>query len=163
MPWQRLPDASSIDAGRSRFLIDENVDVRVVSYLKRQRYNVKTVAQAGLRHRDDQDVLAAAWREDRILITHDDDFLDESRYPPHRNPGVIILPGGSGDADTLDIALKIITSVVGTTREVWRGSTVRISNDFLISIRIKDYLTGARVTYKAMYDGQHAYEWVDDE
>jgi predicted nuclease of predicted toxin-antitoxin system len=161
--WRRIENAPLFEAGRSRFLVDENMDYRVVRYLSNQGYNARAVSDGALRHHDDQDVLATAWREQRILLTHDQGFLDERRYPPHRNPGIIVLPGGSGDFDTLDIALKLALAVVGNTREVWLGATVQVSTDFVFTVRTRDFETGARTTSRYMSNLRDTFEWVDDE
>ena len=50
-------------------------------------------------------VLAFAWKEQRILLTHDFDFLDDSRFPFQRNPGLVGLLGGMGS--TLGLAEPI--------------------------------------------------------
>jgi hypothetical protein len=33
----------------------------------------------------------------RILLTHDEDCWDDRRFPEHRNPGLVIVPGATGD------------------------------------------------------------------
>ena len=82
MVWLRIESTEKISAGRSRFLVDENSDACVVDYLRKRKFNVKTTAERNLRHRDDADIMAVAWAEDRILLTHDAGFVDEHRYPP---------------------------------------------------------------------------------
>ena len=45
-------------------------------------------------------MFAAAWSEGQVVVTHDADFLDNRRFPPHRNPGVILIrPGADGRDD----------------------------------------------------------------
>jgi predicted nuclease of predicted toxin-antitoxin system len=53
------------------------------------------VDDVGLSGRSGEEVLAFAWEEQRILLTHDFDFLDDSRFPFQRNPGLVVLPGGT--------------------------------------------------------------------
>lgn len=57
---------------RLRFLLDENVDVRLGAYLKQGGHAVAFVPK-GIRNGD---VLALAAKEQCILVTHDTDFLD---------------------------------------------------------------------------------------
>jgi len=41
-----------------------------------------------------RDVFAFAWRDSRIVVTHDADFLDNKRFPPNRNPRIsLVRPG----------------------------------------------------------------------
>jgi len=53
------------------------------------------VGEVGVEGKSDEDVFAFGWRDDRINLTHDQDFLNDWRFPFHRNPGVIVLPGGN--------------------------------------------------------------------
>ena len=113
MPWRPLKDPDPEESAaflkafrkKARFLVDESLGIGVTQYLRKAGWNVKDVSEVGLSGHSDEDVLAFAERDDRILLTHDEDFLDDRSFPPHRNPGVIILPGGSGDEAALVQAL----------------------------------------------------------
>ncbi|MGC1274634.1 MAG: DUF5615 family PIN-like protein [Planctomycetaceae bacterium] len=58
-----------------RFHLDENVDIAVAEALAERGYDVTTAVSAGLRGADDEEHLAFALREERVLFTHDPDFL----------------------------------------------------------------------------------------
>src|SRR3990172_6362415 len=99
MPWQRPPKLTKAeiaaprrDTKKARFVVDESMDVEVASWLRRQRFDAVHVSDVGLAGHTDEDVCAYAWREDRVLLTHDADFLTDRRFPPQRNPGVVVLP-----------------------------------------------------------------------
>ncbi len=108
MPWKKL-DLPTTDAmramdeefrGRARFLVDESMGTAIAKYLSEKGYNTKYVGDEGLTGRSDEDVFAFAWRSERIIVTHDPDFLDDRRFPPHRNPGIVLVrPGSSGRDD----------------------------------------------------------------
>ena len=57
-----------------RFLLDENVDTRLARFLRRQGHDVTAIAQDYGHSLGDQEVLAIAAREQRVLITDDLDF-----------------------------------------------------------------------------------------
>lgn len=57
-----------------KFLIDESADARLAAYLNGLGHDAKTVAGDYFAALQDQDVLAIARREKRILITNDRDF-----------------------------------------------------------------------------------------
>src|SRR5262249_3236699 len=109
--WRELPTASREEqhglkhlfTKRARFLVDESLGVGVYEVLVRLGWNAKWAGEVGLLGRSDEEVLAYAWREDRIVLTHDTDFLDQRRFPSHRHPGVIVLPGAEGDEDHLGL------------------------------------------------------------
>jgi predicted nuclease of predicted toxin-antitoxin system len=74
-----------------RFLLDQHIDARILFYLSERGHDVTRVARhypAGL---PDRDILATAYREQRILVTHDRDFgeLVFVHLLPHA--GVILL------------------------------------------------------------------------
>ena len=74
-----------------RFLLDQHIDARFLLYLSEQGHDVTRVARhypAGL---PDRDILATAYREQRILVTQDRDFgeLVFVRLLPYA--GVILL------------------------------------------------------------------------
>jgi predicted nuclease of predicted toxin-antitoxin system len=74
---------------------------KVSTALREKKLNVKDVYEEGLEGRPDEDVMAFAWDTQRVLLTHDRDFLDDRKFPANRNPGVIVLLGGSGDQNAL--------------------------------------------------------------
>ena len=107
MPWKKLelPDADTrheLDeeySGKARFLVDESMGAAAAKYLSENGYNTKYVGDVGLEGRSDEDVFAFAWKNERIIVTHDLDFLDDRRFPPHRNPGVMVVRPGSSRRD----------------------------------------------------------------
>jgi predicted nuclease of predicted toxin-antitoxin system len=108
MPWKELDEPTDDEKreldlqyrDKARFLVDESAGLGVAKFLQSRGYNTRFVEDLGLRGRSDEDVFATAWKEKRILVTHDTDFLDNKRFPPNRNPGIIVVrPGASGHDD----------------------------------------------------------------
>lgn len=128
---------------KARFLVDESLGVEVANVLRNLGWNAKFVGEVGLTRRDDIDVLAYSWSEDSILLTHDTDFLDDRRFPEHRNPGVVILPGGSGDEEALIRAVAGLLSIVAPFRKGFRGTKVQVSNDGVWTFIKRNKNTGA--------------------
>lgn len=60
---------------RVRFYADEHVSRAVVNGLRQRGVDVLTVSEAGLLGKSDEDQLAFARREGRVLYTQDADFL----------------------------------------------------------------------------------------
>jgi predicted nuclease of predicted toxin-antitoxin system len=122
MAWKPLASTKEWEsylrrARRTRFLVDESVDGEVAEYLRSKKYNARHVREIGLGGRSDEDVLAYAWKHSRMLVTHDTDFLNERIYPEYKNPGVLIIPGGSGDYMTMARALGRAIALVGRSPE----------------------------------------------
>jgi predicted nuclease of predicted toxin-antitoxin system len=135
MPWKAVYLPTKIESAeflrknkrRARFLVDESLGGEVAKLLRRAGWKAVFVGEVGLLGHPDEDILAYSYREDRILLTHDDDFLDDRRFPPHRNPGVVVLPGAEGQERALLRALGGMLSIIGEFRDIYRGSKISIS------------------------------------
>ena len=58
-----------------KFHADENVPQAVALGLRRRGFDVSTTVETGLRGADDEQQLAHALAESRVIITHDADLL----------------------------------------------------------------------------------------
>ena len=113
--------------------------------------------------RGEEEVLAYAWREDRMLWTHDRDFLDDTRFPEHRNPGIVILPGGSGDQQAMGVGIGTALRVFGFAPTIWKKSMTTITADGEIAIRNRDIATGKITTSRyRMTSRGHAEMWEEE-
>ena len=135
MVWRRVPDAPQEEVEayakkfreKARFLVDESLGTNAAELLRAQGWNAKYVAEMNLERRSDEDIFARAWDDDRIILSHDRDFLDDRRFPPHRNPGVVVLPGAQGDEMSLLAALAGLVSFVAPFRKGYRRAKVVVS------------------------------------
>lgn len=144
---------------KARLLLDENLDPALAEGLRALGWKLGTVEEIGLKSRDDEDVLAYAHRENRILITNDGDFRNESRFPPHRNPGVVIIPKDLNEATR---SLAVVLPLVGKYRELFRGAVVEVDRGGTISIRSTEN-DGRRTTTRFRYSkGSDALKWEEE-
>ena len=60
---------------RIRFHLDEQVDPEIAVQLRRRGIDVTTTVEVGLRTQSDELQLAFICEEQRVIVTHDDDFL----------------------------------------------------------------------------------------
>src|SRR5438128_1671619 len=72
-----------------RFVIDESADARLAAHLTRLGHDVTLIARNYRPGLPDQEVLAIARREERILITDDRDFGELIFRQQHPHAGVI--------------------------------------------------------------------------
>jgi predicted nuclease of predicted toxin-antitoxin system len=170
MSWERLyqPDKQETHGleeelgGKARFLVDENIDRIIIKVLRKKGWNAISVTEANLAGHSDEDVLAYAWREDRILLTQDHDFLDDRRFPEHRNPGIIILPSEPVGSSEFARPLLQALNIVGTFRELYRGAKIVFSRDNELSIINRDRSTGAiKMERYRLGTGADVYIWVE--
>ena len=120
---------------KARFLVDESVGMDAVRLIQDRGRNVRYVDDVGLSGRSDEEVLAFAWEEQRILLTHDFEFLDDSRFPFERNPGLVVLPGGTDSTVELAEAINGVLALIGPYSKAYRGFKIRIAEDGVWTIR----------------------------
>jgi predicted nuclease of predicted toxin-antitoxin system len=91
-----------------RFLLDENVDVRLGRYLHDAGHDVKAVAIDHPASLPDESVLAISVAENRILVTHDKGFgeLIFSRRLTHIGVILLRLAGPNETTRRLDAVIQ---------------------------------------------------------
>lgn len=164
MKWRRLDVPNELPPEfrrRTHFLVDESLGPEVAAFLVDQGYDARFAGDCGLLGHSDEDVFALAWRERRVLLTHDRDFLDDTHFPEHRNPGVVVLPGGSGEQEPLLRALLRVMWVFGQAPTLWEGSKTTIAADGVMTIRNRDY-TGKLVSNRYRYHNRMPEQLVDE-
>jgi predicted nuclease of predicted toxin-antitoxin system len=120
---------------KARFLVDESVGINAARLIRDRGWNVSYVEDLDLLDRSHEAVLAFARREERILLTHHFDFLDDSRFPFHRNPGLVVLPGGTDGTVGLAEAINGVLALIGPYSKAYRGFKTRIAEDGVWTIR----------------------------
>lgn len=114
--------------GKARFLVDENMGSEIALLVRNSGWNTEFVCDVGLRGHDDSDVMAYAWRKSRIILTHDDDFLDDQKFPFNRNPGVIVLPQ-TPSARVMVRIIGQVLNIVGNYTRMFRHPKINITED----------------------------------
>lgn len=114
-----------------RLKLDENLPYDARDAAVALGHDVDTVVDEALGGAGDPDVLAAAVREDRFVVTLDRGFGDVRRYPPGTHAGIVVLRVESQDASSVANALTTFLSneTLGDVRGcivVVRGHLVRI-------------------------------------
>ena len=57
-----------------KFMTDENISPKLVTFLRQQEIDVLDVKEQKLYGMDDEEILDIAFQEQRFIITHDSDF-----------------------------------------------------------------------------------------
>lgn len=74
-----------------RLLLDQMIDAVAAKTVSEQGHDLVRLADLGMAKADDDEVLATAVAEQRILVTLDEDFGDWAILPLSEHPGVIRL------------------------------------------------------------------------
>jgi predicted nuclease of predicted toxin-antitoxin system len=77
-----------------RLKLDENLGRSWADRVRRSGHDVDTVGDEGLAGASESDVLAAAVRANRALVTMDLDFANPLRFPPGLTAGIVVLRVG---------------------------------------------------------------------
>lgn len=148
--------------GTTKFLLDNNVDVPVLlRFLDGQGLSANELP-AQLVNRPDDEVLAEAWRQDRVLLSHDADFLDMRSHPPETNPGVVVMPGGSGNIEKHLPVIGYMLKLIKPYRGLWLQTYVNIHDSGLIQIKGRNATTGLDIDpwYMAFNQRGEPFIWV---
>ncbi|MBC7252038.1 MAG: DUF5615 family PIN-like protein [Anaerolineae bacterium] len=74
-----------------RFVTDENVARLVIEKLQAAGHDVQDVRAIGLAGAGDDEIIALALRDRRIIVTHDKDFGQILGYPLKEHGGVVLI------------------------------------------------------------------------
>lgn len=66
-----------------RFVLDQDVDARLVGLLVKGGHEAWTVASAGIPDAQDDDISVYAAKKDAVVVTHDVEFSARRRRNPH--------------------------------------------------------------------------------
>ncbi len=74
-----------------KFLTDENIAISVVKHLRNKGHDVKDVKEESLYGSPDKDIFELAKKENRIILTHDKDFIAISKSYQTDFDGAILI------------------------------------------------------------------------
>ena len=86
-----LKEKNFTDFNKMKFLTDENVAVSVVGFLRQEGFDVKDVKEELLHGSPDRKIFELAKKEDRIILTHDKDFLEIVKNYTSDFEGIILI------------------------------------------------------------------------
>lgn len=72
---------------RIRFHLDENVNPVIAQALRQYGIDVTTSTEARVLSKSDEEQLEFALKENRVVVTHDDDFLQMASQS-NKHPGI---------------------------------------------------------------------------
>ena len=168
MGWNKLEDstkeetAATFDAfgHKARFLVDENIDPSLVEVLSKLGWNAKWVWDYGLTGQPDENVIAVAWNEKRILLTCDQDFLNDSQFPEHRNPGLVVLPHGPIDGEIFVEAIRVVIGIIGPLGNAYLKTKIDLRTRYRMTINCRNKQSGIVETQLYRFDSNdNIFEW----
>jgi predicted nuclease of predicted toxin-antitoxin system len=95
-----------------RIKLDENVDARLATFLKRAGHDTNTVQEQSLRGTEDEALYEVCKGESRILVSLDLDFSNIIRFPPEGTPGLVVLRGPNQLFSTMRILVETLVDAL---------------------------------------------------
>jgi len=161
--WERIHSDRSGAEGKARFLIDEDMPWEVTSVLRKRHYGTMTVEDYGFTGRGDQAIFTLARSEDRILVTEDQGFFDDARFPVAGSPGVAILPSHADSEEGFINAFGVLLKIHGDCHALWRETKAWIAGDGTVAIRCRNPVGGGWTTMKYLFpDDGSPMVWEDE-
>ena len=127
MPWVNTSDLPSVELSKReekeledyarqrkkkpRFYADEDLPKQAVEILREVGFNVLTAEEAGKRGHPDENQLAEAKRQGRILLSCDQDFLNERRFPLIECSTLVVFDFGTKTEDEILQALQCLAVI----------------------------------------------------
>ncbi len=102
---------------RIRFHLDENVDLVIATALRRYDIDVTTSVDVGILASQDNIQLEYALRENRVIVTHDADFLRMASQG-HDHAGIAYCRLSARSIGEIVRALRLIFEVM-SPEEMW--------------------------------------------
>jgi predicted nuclease of predicted toxin-antitoxin system len=110
--WFELSDDLWLEPGEKRqkvrLLADHNVPQSLVEEVRAHGITVKTAHELGLARLEDAELLSYAKREGLILLTMDDGFWSDKKYPIHQSGGIIFLDVSTSASATASRGLQML-------------------------------------------------------
>lgn len=105
-------------------MVDENLGFGTCEVLRELGWNTIFVSEVNLIGNSDESIYQYAYQNNRIILTHDEDFLNNQNFPFYCNPGVIVFPGGNGDKSVLVRAISDMLVVIAPFGEVYKEAKI---------------------------------------
>jgi len=84
-----------------RLLADQNIPIEIVNDFKEHNIALISIHDLKLAGQPDENILHAAKRLKRVLLTTDKDFWDDKKHPLRQSSGIFCINAGPQDTDSI--------------------------------------------------------------
>ena len=97
-----------------KFLIDMPVSPLLVGWLQGEGHDAVHAAYVGLSRASDEEIIAQARKESRIIVTADLDYSRILALTGSSEPGIILCRGGNySDKEMLGLLKRVLATILG--------------------------------------------------
>lgn len=143
---------------KPKFVADEDVPDWFVGKLQHSGINIVPASAITKRGTSDHDLLHAARKTGRILVTLDKDFKSEVNHPTQLSPGIIVLTPSAQTAERLVSAMAQVWYRLAKylPGDWWQGvKVIASSEDFVVRIRTKGTVEEFCIRSDGLYHRVH--------
>lgn len=148
---------------RPRYFIDENLGQGTTELIRSLKYNVTDAWETHLTGKGDEHIWRFCQKDRRILLSHDNDFLNENLFPIRKSFGFVLLPHKTGEETPLIRKIVHLTSFlsIGTGIIYEKKITIRENGHWQIFEREE---TGAIIsTIYDLSNRHHVFELKNEQ
>lgn len=124
---------------KARFIIDENLSQSVKDLLSRLGWNTRHVSKIGLNGKSDKDIFSYAYKHKRMILTFDEDFLNDREFPLIQNPGIIILSEMQGSIEFLERQIHDMLFLIAPYYGLFKGFKIKFYANGEVRMRFLNY------------------------
>lgn len=112
-----------------KFLADENIASSLVKEIRKKNFNIKDIKEEKFYGISDNAIIEMANNEDRIILTHDKDFVDTLCNSKKQHKGVVLLKfKNQSPKNVIKHFIPILSSEI---KNKFKNSLVIISEDYI--------------------------------
>jgi predicted nuclease of predicted toxin-antitoxin system len=144
----------------AKFYADEDIEPVLIEILRDLDFDITSAREVGMVHRDDTDHYGYARQQGRMLLSHDQGYLNDLTFPLTQHPGAVVLAIKPLTRETISDAFYLLRTVVLPYRELWRGAKILIHKHLEMTIRMRNF-DGRVRSNRYRLRGRRPEEWVE--
>ena len=124
---------SKLKQSKNKFYAEESVPASIVKFLRGKRLDVKTACELGMLRRGDQEHAAFALMKKRVLITCDNDFLDNRKFNLIMTPVIVVVDPRNQSRRDMEIVYRILVPIIRFPRiyDKWSRLEVHLNGQWV--------------------------------
>jgi len=123
------------ESRKTRFLADENIEPWALHVMRYKRFDIIDCDKAKLRGLEDRQVFRKAWQLKRVLVTHDNDFLNDRLFPLRECAGLLVLPTYGAVSMEFGNLLASAATLISRGDILWLHTKVEATRGWALNVR----------------------------
>ncbi len=151
--------------GQVEFYADHNLDYSIVEALRIKKFNIETAKDIKAESQSDEFHYKYTFNSKKVLLTLDDDFLNNDQFPLNQTNGVIILNVNTSSIPQIASALEIVYVILGKLSGFLKEKKVIVNSDRTMKVierkANEDGFYICQTRYRFDDNGLDIWEWQE--